>query len=425
MAATELAPRVLWSPNHGPQSALIRTSCPDVFFGGARGGGKSDGLIGKWLRHAADHGKHANGIVFRRTYSELEQLQQRMEQIYSRLGAQWHASSRIWRFPNGSRLKLRYLERDADASRYQGFEHTIVFIDELGNFPNPDPIDKIRATLRSSVGIPVQMIATGNPGGPGQEWINERYVKPATPGEPFWDDAARTWRLFLPSSLNDNPALLENDPGYVDRLKGSGPPWLVKAWLEGDWNAVQGGDIFKAFWWQYFDLDAFKEEEALRVIWSWDTAFEKHNQADYCVGMLVAEMPNSYNILAVHRSKMEFPALKRKVQQLWDLFPADAMLIEKKASGASLYQDLKEITKIPIYPISPNVDKVARANAITPLVEQGKVKLPSSAPWLSTFINETSCFPNTAYDDQVDALTQALIWLQRHSRQSSFTYKKR
>ena len=71
-------------------------------------------------------------------------------------------------------------------------------------------------------------------------------------------------------------------------------------------------------------------------MWSWDTAFEATNTADYSVGLLLAEHADGYNVLAIHRSRLEFPQLKRKVQQLWDAWPADVLLIEKKASGAPL-----------------------------------------------------------------------------------------
>jgi hypothetical protein len=139
---------------------------------------------------------------------------------------------------------MRWLDRDEDAGRYQGHQYTWISIDEAGNWPSPSPIDKLRATLRSPYGIPCVLRLTANPGGVGQQWLSSRYVRPSQPGVPFYDEERRTWRVYIPSKLRDNPSLVENDPGYEDRLRSSGPPWLVRAWLDGDWDASSGLPLF-------------------------------------------------------------------------------------------------------------------------------------------------------------------------------------
>jgi hypothetical protein len=230
--------RCIWRAQAGPQSKLI--SCPifEVFFGGARGGGKTDGMLGEWLRHAQDYGPNAIGIMFRRTMTQLMETIERSRTIYSQLGAVYQEQAKMWRFPNGARLRFAYLERDADADSYQGHSYSRVYVEEIGTFPSSAPILKLMATLRSGAGVPVGFRATGNPGGPGHQWVKARYIDPAPGGWKIIKDAASGLeRIYVPSRVTDN-AYLGAD--YVQRLRASGSETLVRAWLKGDWDAIEG-----------------------------------------------------------------------------------------------------------------------------------------------------------------------------------------
>ncbi len=111
----------------------------------------------------------------------------------------------------------------------------------MPNFPDPTPIMKLKATLRSASGVPTGFRCTGNPGGPGHQWVKGRYIDPAPRGyAPIIDDETGLQRVFIPAKVADNPILLDNDPAYVARLKASGSPELVRAWLEGDWDIELG-----------------------------------------------------------------------------------------------------------------------------------------------------------------------------------------
>lgn len=166
--------------------------------------------------------------------------------------------------------------------------NTFVGIEEAGTYANFDVIKKLKATLRSAAGVKVRLHLNGNPGGPLHNVLKQRYVTAGPPNIPIFtrqcfncnkefklktrEDTAkaccdscakelaakppskaieehdRIWsRIFLPGLVTDNVILLDNDPGYPTRLRQSGPEWLVKAWLDGDWNIVAGGmfdDIF-------------------------------------------------------------------------------------------------------------------------------------------------------------------------------------
>jgi len=242
---------VLWSPQEGPQTALLECPVFEIFYGGARGGGKTESSIGDWLQHANQYGEHAVGIFFRRKLIQLAEVIARTQQFFPKLGAKWNEQKKTWTFPTGARLKFAYLEKDSDAEEYQGHNYTRVYVEEVTNFPSPGPINKLRATLRSAVGVPVGMRLTGNPGGPGHNWVKKRYIDPDKKGFKIITEECEVEidgvkqvvsldRVFIPSKLGDNTLLLRNDPTYVLRLRQSGSEALVKAWLEGNWDIVDG-----------------------------------------------------------------------------------------------------------------------------------------------------------------------------------------
>ena len=111
---------ILWSPQAGPQTALVTCPIFEVFFGGARGGGKTDGSVGDWLQHSNEWGQSANGVFFRREERQLDEVIARTAELFSPLGAKFNHQKSTWVMRSGARLKFRYLERDKDAEAYQG-----------------------------------------------------------------------------------------------------------------------------------------------------------------------------------------------------------------------------------------------------------------------------------------------------------------
>lgn len=238
---------VAWRPQPGPQTFLNQVPYDEVFFGGARGGGKTSGLLGHWIKHAHRWGRYARGILFRHTYDELEEVQEQASALYPKLGAEYVHGKRMWVFPNKASLRFRFLEHDKDADHYQGRAYTWQGWEELTSWASSAGIDKISATLRSAAGVKCQWVGTGNPGGPGHNWVKARFITPAPPLTPFYDPVREVWRIFIPSKLSDNQILVKNDPKYAARLRGTGPDWLVQAWLDGNWDIVAGG-MFDDVW---------------------------------------------------------------------------------------------------------------------------------------------------------------------------------
>jgi predicted phage terminase large subunit-like protein len=149
-----------------------------------------------------------------------------------------------------------------------------------------------------------------------------------------------------------------------------------------------------------------------RVVQSWDTAIKAGQGHDFSVCMTFGEHEGKSYLLDVLAVKQEYPELKRSVMRLAQLWQPHAVLVEDKASGQSLLQDLRrERDMPPLIARMPVTDKVTRFAACTALIEAGKLMLPREAAWLATFERELLTFPNAAHDDHVDALSQYLAWL--------------
>jgi hypothetical protein len=211
-----------------------------VLYGGARGGGKSDACLGDWALHALRYGDGARGLFVRKELPQLEEAIRRSKEIYYPIDAVWAEQAKRWTFPNGATLSFRPLEREDDAEKYQGHSYTRVYAEELTNWASPHGVDRLKATMRSSKGVPVGFRASANPGGPGHLWVKARYIDPAPAGYKVLKDDGGQSRVFIPAKLTDNRILTSGDPLYADRLKSSGPEAIVRAWLEGDWSIVEG-----------------------------------------------------------------------------------------------------------------------------------------------------------------------------------------
>lgn len=216
-----------------------------MFFGGARGGGKTDGVLGKWALKEQRYGSKFNAVMFRRTTVSSEDAIERSKDIYKPLGARYNESKLIWRMPNGGRVAFAYLDSIKDADEYQGRNLTDAWVEEAGQYPDSAPIDRLFGVLRSAGGVPVQLILTANPGGAGQHWIAARYGLIPFPKGPkvvqrLLGNGEYHKAAVIPSRITDNRVLLDGDPGYINRLHLVGSAALVRAWLDGDWSAVEG-----------------------------------------------------------------------------------------------------------------------------------------------------------------------------------------
>lgn len=219
---------------------------------------------------------------------------------------------------------------------------------------------------------------------------------------------ADQWTVLHLPAITDNKALwTERYPlEELYKLRSSIGSRAFESLYQGN-PTIAEGQIIKREWWQYYST----KPNFNRIIHSWDTAFKDKTKSDYSVCSVWGETDNGYYLLDVWRNKVEFPELKRVAISLYERDKPSVVLVEDKASGQSLIQELQRNTRIPVLPFKIDSDKVARAYSITPLIEAGKVMLPESANWLFDYVEELSGFPNYTHDDQVDSTTQALEFM--------------
>jgi len=215
----------------------------------------------------------------------------------------------------------------------------------------------------------------------------------------------------------------------------SGKPLWPEFWkleeLEGvraslsvqKWNAMyqqqptnDEGAILKREWWQMWDKDSPPAVDY--IIQSYDTAYSKKETADFSVittwGVFFPSMDDGANIilLDVKRGRWDFPELKRVALDEYRYWNPDNVLIEGKATGVTLQQELRRLG-IPVTMYTPGgrrtgTDKISRANSVAPILESGLVWAPDT-DWAEELVEECAAFPNGDNDDMVDSTTMALM----------------
>jgi predicted phage terminase large subunit-like protein len=176
------------------------------------------------------------------------------------------------------------------------------------------------------------------------------------------------------------------------------------------------GAILKREWWKVWQSEEPPPVEY--IIQSYDTAYSKKETADYSVittwGVFHPDQDSGPNIVLmdVKKGRWDFPELKRVAKAQYDYWKPDNVLIEAKATGVTLQQELRRVG-IPVTMYSPGgrragTDKISRANSVAPMLEAGMVWAPDT-DWAEALVEECAAFPNGDNDDMVDSTTQALM----------------
>lgn len=174
--------------------------------------------------------------------------------------------------------------------------------------------------------------------------------------------------------------------------------------------AAMEGTIFKRKFWKFYDeLPAYPP---IRTIHSWDTDYGK--KAAHSGGLMGKEYPHGLYLTAMFDESLEYPQLVSQVQIEHTADPADAVLVEDKASGQSLLQSLAQETTVPAVACQPTGDKVTRAYAASPYCEAGNVYLPRQQAWTKEFIDIMAKFPDIKLKDIPDAFSQMVRWIKEN-----------
>ncbi len=171
-----------------------------------------------------------------------------------------------------------------------------------------------------------------------------------------------------------------------------------------------GGGLIKPHWFRRYGERPQKFD---RIVQSWDTANTAGDSSDWSVCTTWGCRGPEFYLIDVLRKKLAYPDLKRAVIELDARFAADVILVEDRASGTQLFQELIAAGCAHATRVSPQGDKVMRMHAESPTIENGFVLLPEKAPWLADYLAEFLAFPKGRHDDQVDSTAQALAWAKR------------
>jgi predicted phage terminase large subunit-like protein len=179
--------------------------------------------------------------------------------------------------------------------------------------------------------------------------------------------------------------------------------------------------IIKRKWLKYMGEETIHKLyqcETHKIFQSWDTAIKNSDANDYSVCTSWIEAEGRYYLIDIFRDKLEYPDLKKQFIKLAEKFSPDAILIEDKATGQAIIQDLKREINFPIIPINPTEDKITRAARASLFFESEKIFIKKE---LMDFELESELlsFPNSRHDDQVDSITQFINWIKSHAELSS------
>lgn len=222
----------------------------EVLYGGAAGGGKSDAIVVEALRQVDNPNYRA--IIFRKTFPQCRELIIKSLRIYKAAfpRAVYNGSEHSWTFPSGAKIYFGSMPNSTSYLNYQGLSFSFIAFDELTHFTQEEYEYLISRNRADGEGLRVYIRATANPGGIGHGWVKQRFIDAAPPNTTHYvkstvidkdgvSHEVQRSRIFIPSSVFDNQALLKNDPNYLANLALL-PEAKKNALLYGDWNSYEG-----------------------------------------------------------------------------------------------------------------------------------------------------------------------------------------
>lgn len=463
-----------WRALLGPQALFVHLvsshrNYRECLYGGARGGGKTDASIAICADRIEN--PHYRALVLRRNAGDLDDYASRCEEKYQCFDVQVRRNPMVLRFGRNSQntkgavIKGGHLHDKNSYIQYQGQEFSRIFIEELTQIPSETLYKQVMSSCRSKYReLFPQMILTANPGGVGMGWVKKRFVEPIDVrdeeytetildnGEVLleserikwwkrrydWEDengntrttiwneiydkeenrmskkGEEVYRIFVPSTIDDNPELLDNDPAYVNMLEGlkTTDNALYEAWRHGDWS-VFAGQVFTEFSRDKHTINNFADigttsnqfGQAVKII-SMDWGYSD-NTAIYFTALLDGRPVTYHEMygnkkLASEWGEELYNYLNDSEQRIdYFIFPDD--MEDNKNGFSSPIDDIQEwINKLPPdkQPIMKKMGREGGSRMIRQQATHKYLKMEPSAKIFKRCTNLIRALPNLVYDDE-------------------------
>ena len=391
---------------HDPSDKQLKAlwvyeECPDLFYGGAAGPGKTSYLLMAAVQYV--HHPHYRALLLRKTYADLSLPDAIMDRAISWWdgveGARFNHADKTCYFPSGARVSFGYLASARDHLRYQGAAVHFVGIDEASQIPSRQ-LEYLHSRIRRAIDdpIPLRYRLASNPGDLSHDWLKDTYVNGA--------DGHRV--VYLPGLMTDNPGLDVEE--YRKQLE------------EGDWDVQLSGGVLDVSKLRHYTAGEFNQ----RVRY-WDFAATKQKEgvdADWTAGVLMGVEDGEYQVQDVQRFREGPAEVEARVRSQAEIDgPSVPVRIEQEPGSAGVividHYARHVLQGRDFRGVRSGKNKTERARPLAAAISNGLVSLRNEAPWVRDLVNEMRSFPLGTHDDQVDAMSGAMTALTEQDRAQS------
>lgn len=426
----------------GGQELFLSSPADVVFYGGQAGGGKTYALLLDPLRYYRIKG--FNCTIFRRQLTEIKTqggLWDESNKIYPHFGGKANISDLKWTFESGASIEFAAMAVESDIYNWKGAQICALHFDEITGFTKKQ-FDYLLTRNRSLCGVKSYVRATCNPDpthfvfkfvewyllpegipDPMRRGIIRYYATPEGADEYVFGDSVEylcekydlkpidcTSYTFIYGTLEDNPALLAQDPQYITKLRSN--PIEYARLAKGNWKVVASGKMFDEEDFRHFYVTPSEVDRKIITI---DTASKKEERHDFSVMQCWVQNRKGIYLIDQVRGKFEINELTILARSFITKHkrsdsPLQGVYVEDKSAGTQLIQIIRRETLAPIFAVQRSKDKYTRAYDCQGYVQSGYVWLNDDHEYYPAFISElvAFCGDGKGHDDQVDCMLDAI-----------------
>lgn len=445
------AQTIEFKPQEGPQTAFLESEADIVIYGGARGGGKTYGLLLETLRHVEN--PEFGAVIFRRTMPRVFQeggLWDTAERMFPYAGAESIRTNASWSFPWGSTVQFAHLENENDKYAWLGSQIPLLCFDQLEEFSEKQ-FWFMLASNRSVCGVKPYIRATANPE---PNWLADliAWWWDADTGYPImersgvirwfvrhkdkthWGDSKEEMRerfpdieakslTFIPAFVDDNKILLETDKSYKANLQAQGTVEQER-WLKGNWKIkMSGGMLLRSDWFKKFVPERPARFDRLMRFWDLAATGEKagksvNEQPCFTSGSLVGLLDGVWYLCNINAFRKTPPECEDEIKCTASLDPRNTEIRIEKEGGSGGAFTISHFQRfvLPGYDVSEGIDKwqrkakVERAKVLASAAKAGNVVIVGTpeTDWVKEFLADCDLAPD-GYMDRIDSISGAMI----------------